>query len=365
MPASVQATLQTPGRPLEAPVRAAAERRFGYSFERLRVHTDGRAADSAEAIGALAYTVGEHVVFGRGRYDPATTAGQRLLAHELAHAAQQRLGSGAASQAPQARGVARVDDPLEREAEAAAEGNPIRSHAPPDRLYAYRPKGKDTIHFGKGDTAALTEESFTDPKKQPWIESIEIRFDGVATDTGHVADAKAAGEPDPRMPTGTLVAKYHDGKLPDVTVSIVGGSTMASIGLTDHVKNATVKRLEGSGYTDSQNIQLGNLTDPVAKKGHGARYSKSGAGTMNYAIFFKGIQAIHEGSLNIGSHACVHVEATETIKQLNYHSVIGRTKVTVAYDSSVLHNLCCHRRTSGNPHWNRNPCGGIKASSCP
>jgi hypothetical protein len=187
----------------------------------------------------------------------------------------------------------------------------------------------------------------------------------VAADTGHKADALAAGEPEPRMPTGTLLAKYNATKLPDVTATIVGGSTMAAIGLTDRVKGATVKRLEGLGYTDSQNIQLGNLTDPVAKTGKGARYSKSGQGTMNYAIFFKGIQAIHEGQLDTGSHACVHVGASDIIKQLNYHSVIGQTEVTVSYAAAVLDNLCCHRRASGNPHWDRNPCDGIKASSCP
>jgi hypothetical protein len=65
------------------------EARFGYDFSRVRVHTDATAAESARAVQALAYTVGEDIVFGAGRYAPATGAGQRLLAHELTHVVQQ------------------------------------------------------------------------------------------------------------------------------------------------------------------------------------------------------------------------------------------------------------------------------------
>jgi hypothetical protein len=83
---------------------------------------------------------------------------------------------------------------------------------------------------------------------------------------------------------------------------------------------------------------------------------------MNYAIFFKGIQAIHQGALDTGSHACVHVGTAHTIRQLNYHSRIGVTKVSVSYASSVLDNLCCHRKASGNPNWSNNPCNATK---CP
>ena len=65
------------------------ETRFGYDFSRVRIHTDAEAAKSARAVNGLAYTVGNHVVFGGGRYDPSTREGGRLLAHELAHVVQQ------------------------------------------------------------------------------------------------------------------------------------------------------------------------------------------------------------------------------------------------------------------------------------
>jgi uncharacterized protein DUF4157 len=60
------------------------------------VHDDARAGESARAVAARAYTVGEHVVFAPGAYAPATGEGKALLAHELAHVAQQRAAPGPA-----------------------------------------------------------------------------------------------------------------------------------------------------------------------------------------------------------------------------------------------------------------------------
>src|SRR5207344_1937947 len=76
-----------PGQPLGPATRAYFEPRFGYDFSQVRVHSDTRAAESARSVNALAYTLGSNVVFGAGQYAPASSAGQRLLAHELAHVA--------------------------------------------------------------------------------------------------------------------------------------------------------------------------------------------------------------------------------------------------------------------------------------
>jgi outer membrane protein OmpA-like peptidoglycan-associated protein len=88
-PGIVRDVLQSPGRPLDAPTRTYFERRFGHDFSNVRVHTDSRATASAAAIGASAYTYGSNIVFGAGRYEPGTSAGRRLLAHELTHVIQQ------------------------------------------------------------------------------------------------------------------------------------------------------------------------------------------------------------------------------------------------------------------------------------
>jgi hypothetical protein len=91
-PPIVHDVLHSPGRPLEPSVRKQMEERLGHDFSHVRVHTDGRAAASAEAVEAQAYTVGRSVVFGHGSYAPASSAGRALIAHELAHVVQQGGG---------------------------------------------------------------------------------------------------------------------------------------------------------------------------------------------------------------------------------------------------------------------------------
>ena len=89
-PSIVHDVLRDQGQPLDAGTRTDMEQRFGHDFAQVRVHTGSRAAESAQAVSALAYTVGQHVVFGANQLSPTTTEGRHLLAHELAHTVQQR-----------------------------------------------------------------------------------------------------------------------------------------------------------------------------------------------------------------------------------------------------------------------------------
>jgi hypothetical protein len=78
------------GQPLTAAERAFFEPRFGTDFSKVRVHTDNRAARTAQSINARAFTLGRDVVFGAGQYSPGTQSGRSLLAHELVHVVQQK-----------------------------------------------------------------------------------------------------------------------------------------------------------------------------------------------------------------------------------------------------------------------------------
>lgn len=89
VPPIVHEVLASPGRPLDPETRAFFEPRFGRRFADVRVHTGEKAAESTQAVDALAYTVGADVVFGVGQYVPATVAGRSLIAHELVHVLQQ------------------------------------------------------------------------------------------------------------------------------------------------------------------------------------------------------------------------------------------------------------------------------------
>lgn len=83
-------SLRGGGQPLDRETRAFMEPRFGHDFSQVRVHTDAKATESARLLNALAYTVGREVVFGTGRYAPASADGRSLLAHELTHVIQQQ-----------------------------------------------------------------------------------------------------------------------------------------------------------------------------------------------------------------------------------------------------------------------------------
>ncbi|WP_374427813.1 eCIS core domain-containing protein, partial [Ideonella dechloratans] len=96
--------LQAGGQPLPPPLRAEMETRFGMDLSGVRLHTGARAARLNQALGAHAFALGEHIAFDNGRFQPGEPAGRFLLAHELAHVAQQRgageAPSGTAAHAP-------------------------------------------------------------------------------------------------------------------------------------------------------------------------------------------------------------------------------------------------------------------------
>lgn len=110
-PPIVHEVLRSSGQPLDGTTRAFMEPRFGHDFSKVRVHTDARAAESALAVNANAYTVGSNIVFAQ---QPSSRdgAGGSLLAHELAHVVQQ---AGTSSNAAALR-VGKTDSPSEREA---------------------------------------------------------------------------------------------------------------------------------------------------------------------------------------------------------------------------------------------------------
>lgn len=114
-PPIVHDVLRSSGRPLDAATRGVMEPRFGRDFGQVRIHTGPVAAESARSVHALAYTVGNQIVFGGGNYAPGTARGDSLLAHELTHVVQQ---AGARPEYPLRIGPA--DDHHERAASAAA-----------------------------------------------------------------------------------------------------------------------------------------------------------------------------------------------------------------------------------------------------
>jgi hypothetical protein len=114
-PSLVHDVIEGAGAPLSAAERIFFEPRLGHDFSGVRVHSGTSAAESARAVKADAYTVGNHVVLGdRHREGPAR---RNVLAHELAHVVQQ---SGAPSPRRGDLTIAPSDHATERDADAVA-----------------------------------------------------------------------------------------------------------------------------------------------------------------------------------------------------------------------------------------------------
>ena len=91
-PASVGRALATPGQTLGLHDQQRMEARFQHDFGQVRLHTGAAAAASARDVDAHAYTVGRHIVFGAGTYQPDTSASEALLRHELTSCGAAVLG---------------------------------------------------------------------------------------------------------------------------------------------------------------------------------------------------------------------------------------------------------------------------------
>lgn len=266
------------GQAMDSSTRHFMESRFGQDFGQVRIHTDSQAAESAAAIQARAYTSGRDVVFGAGEYKPDSMEGKRLLAHELVHVGQQRSG---------------------------------KSHG---TIQPYRPKS--AYNFGLFDDRVLKEDSFDskkDKSTKPWIESIVINFTKKQSDSSGI-----------EAWFGKMSVYYYKNPVAwaDFSVDISGGSP--ALGLSDKGK-FTVHRIEGAGYNS------GKYSGNFVGVGPNKRYTPGGgAANMHYAVFYNGGEALHIGSILESSHGCIHV-GNSVMKEINYHSVIGLTKVQVNY----------------------------------
>jgi hypothetical protein len=89
-PPIVHKALSAPGQPLDSATRNFFEPRFGTDFGAVRVHTGSKAAESARAVNARAFTRGRDIFFGASEFKPDSTTGRMLIAHELVHTIQQK-----------------------------------------------------------------------------------------------------------------------------------------------------------------------------------------------------------------------------------------------------------------------------------
>ena len=83
---------QSGGQPIPQPLKHSLETEFGTDFSDIRIHTGQNAAQLTKMVNAEAFTIGQHIFFDSGKFQPHSNEGKRLLAHELTHVVQQRSG---------------------------------------------------------------------------------------------------------------------------------------------------------------------------------------------------------------------------------------------------------------------------------
>jgi LysM repeat protein len=102
------------GMPLPDNLKAKFELSLGHDLSHVRIHADAETGRFVDLLGGHAIAAGEHIAFGPGQYDPHSEQGQALIAHEVAHAEQQRGASANELKVTDPRGA------IEQDAEAAA-----------------------------------------------------------------------------------------------------------------------------------------------------------------------------------------------------------------------------------------------------
>jgi chemotaxis protein histidine kinase CheA len=138
---------------LEDKTRQTMEAHFGHDFSQVRVHTDERAAQSAQTLRAQAYTMGNDVVFGRDQYAPDSDVGQQLIAHELTHVVQQAHSPAPAHPMTKIIVPDHAPDPLEQQADMMASRLPHHTPLSPDTTSSTSPSVTPSLAFNAVSSA--------------------------------------------------------------------------------------------------------------------------------------------------------------------------------------------------------------------
>ncbi|WP_241432490.1 eCIS core domain-containing protein [Natrinema gari] len=257
--------IQSTGQPLDDGIQQAMEERMGDSFGDVRIHADATAATACEAINARAFTVGNHIAFNHGEYDPESPAGQHILAHELAHVRQQ-TGADISMMPQDDSGLAIDPDPsLEREAEDAAQqalaDGPVTINRKGTETHIQRMPDAEQLRNTREQAASRNDEmalAQTVERLEDRISSIEELVtgdDSVMNNVGKAISQGAVG-----AVGGLIGAVAGTGISPGL--GTLGGAAIGQE-MAKGVAGDVTKTLTGKAYDTG--------TDFVAEKGTQAR----------------------------------------------------------------------------------------------
>jgi hypothetical protein len=155
------------GSPLGTDLRQDMEGRLGADFSDVKVHTDSKASDSARAVQANAYTVGNEIVVRGDRWSPDTDDGKKTVAHELTHVMQQRAGPVAGTSQGDGVSVSHPSDRFEQAAEQSANSAMAAPAAPAASAQLHADENLQRLTIQReGATPAPTDEDEDQKKAQ-------------------------------------------------------------------------------------------------------------------------------------------------------------------------------------------------------
>ena len=203
------------GQPLDPQVRADMEGRLGADFSDVRIHNGAKAAQSAAAVSAQAYTVGKEIVFATGSFAPDSPEGRHRLVHELTHVQQQCNGPVPGTDAGGGVAVSDPSDSFEREAEATATGvlsgpQPVAGKGAPLDAQKGRPWAQRTLQRAasiQSVVSRLTIERQCDPNVDDCEPDLDAGTSSDAASEQRITDAAAIGgapNPAPLTPPGPV-----------------------------------------------------------------------------------------------------------------------------------------------------------------
>ncbi|HYE29047.1 MAG TPA: DUF4157 domain-containing protein [Allosphingosinicella sp.] len=195
---------QSGGAALPAAARSFFEPRFRRDLGHVRIHDGASAGAMARDINARAFTAGSDIYFAPGQYDPASSAGLRLLAHELTHVFQQGGTTGSIQRLCTAAATCGGGGPVAGSPGAFVGGAVASRRSARDRRQAMTPaRARSTGHAGRARQLEIVLEGF-DPAERALIHGIFVDQDipsGFAAFNQGCADwrseALPATDPDP------------------------------------------------------------------------------------------------------------------------------------------------------------------------
>jgi Domain of unknown function (DUF4157) len=178
------------GQPLSASTKEFMESRFNHDFSQVRVHTDGQANQLASDLNAQAFAWQQHIYFGAGYYQPHTSSGKRLLAHELTHTIQQQdsLPLRPHHQDASPLVVTQPTDMLEQEAESVAYQVAQDVPITPVRVSEGIPAAQNLISLRRNGSQAIVEpgaQQDAEKENAAMEEAKNAKFDAAEKDVAN------------------------------------------------------------------------------------------------------------------------------------------------------------------------------------